>query len=142
MATNYGTIIGVKDKCKMFAQVWQQNNPDDNLAIENANIQASDMVRDMLQTRYDIATIDATPPEAVVQLTETIAAILITQRWGLTTGANTEEYLDRLQMQKDHYIRLIVTGNILDASSNPLATNQVVNGYSPISNSTLTELYD
>jgi hypothetical protein len=142
MAIRYGTTAGVIDKCRLFEQDISQNNPDDITAIENALDQASDIIRDLLQTRYSISTIDANVPNAVTQLSETVAAIFMAHRMGLTTNANMEEYLKRLEMQKDHYTNLILRGNILDSTSTPLETNPTVTTYSVASNSDLVELYE
>jgi hypothetical protein len=143
MGVRYGTVSGVKNKALNYNQDFVNSNPADDARIEEKLDQASDKIRDIVQTRYSIATIDAAQPPAITEYAEILAAWLLISADSITgtSNSNSDSSLMQLKKQMYHYKKMILFGNLLDASNTPLATNPTVVVSTSGSNTALEDIY-
>ncbi len=126
MAVQYTTIAAVKKIAEAFSPDFRQGNPDLDSDISEIIDEATGIAKSLLQTRFDLDTIDSNPPKDAKRFTAIKAAMILLSQKGLVSGGTNQKLLDRLKVRLQFYKKLIVNGSLLDIANMPIPSTQIV----------------
>jgi hypothetical protein len=142
--TQYCTVADVVQIATTFQQDFERNDQDLVASINLLIDEATDIAKTILQSRYDIAVINAAIPEIVKNFTANKAAKFLLIQQGIVSGRSKEnEFLIPMISRKlDFYKDQMLFGNILDSADASVVSRNNFRASGIISNTGINDLYE
>lgn len=138
----YCTVQDVKNTLLLLNQDFNEINPPLDDRISEAIDEATSMAKNLLQSRYSIATIESDLPFDVKSFTKIKAALITINREGVAADNNTNDYIERAKETLGIYKMLFLHGSLRNGSDIVIPTNLRTVFNPSSSNSGILEVYE